>query len=94
MNAYCCEATPFDCAVLRARVRELLELGILPRHAPTHLWGGPGLGTICYICQQTIQPEETELELQFQGLERTIELRVHQSCHAAWELERHVTSEA
>lgn len=90
MNAYCCEVPVLDHAALRARIRELIELEILPRHAPMRMWGGPGLGRVCYACQQTIRPEETELELQFEGRERTIELRLHQFCHAAWEVERHI----
>ena len=76
---------------LRTKARALIEQGKLPTRAPARMWGGPGVGTSCSVCELPITTGEKELELQFQrdgdkpGLDR---FHVHIRCFAAWALER------
>lgn len=77
-----------DRCAIRARVRELLERNALPRGAQTGMWGGPGLGERCCVCGLPIRADELEVEVRFEGEGAPIQLRLHQFCHAAWEMER------
>ena len=79
-----------DESVLRARAREAMKSGNLPKHPPERMWGGPGSGVSCALCGKIVGPEEVEFELQFSsgGGTGLITYHVHARCYAAWELER------
>ena len=75
-------------SLLRLRAREAIGTGALPSKASTRVFGGPGSGQRCALCQQAIGQEELEFELVFalNGVQpRTHHLHVH--CFVAWERE-------
>jgi len=51
-------------AELRPIARERIATGQLPREVPTKMWGGPGSGQPCALCDKPIRHEEVELELE------------------------------
>ena len=63
----------------------------LPRRDPARVWGGPGGGAVCGVCEKPITRDQQEYELEFPpdsgnpGLDK---LHFHLRCFAAWELER------
>ena len=75
-----------DDALLRARVREALQSGALPRDDPLHTWGGRGTGRECDVCGRAIPASETELELEFvvSGSASRVH-RMHPRCFIAWQ---------
>jgi hypothetical protein len=75
---------------LRKSACEAIQAGKLPNRAPTHVWGGQGVGARCTICDRPIGHDEVEFELQFagDGGSGPDNLHVHPRCFAAWELER------
>lgn len=81
----------FGETALRAKARALIEQGKFPARTPVRMWGGPGAGIPCAICEIPITEDEKEFEIQFQrdgataGFDR---FDVHIRCFAAWELER------
>ena len=78
-------------AILREQVRDVLLKGKLPLRRPVRIWGGPGIGASCAVCEHIIRRYDLELELQFErtsdvpGLDK---FPVHTRCFAAWEFER------
>jgi RNA polymerase sigma-70 factor, ECF subfamily len=72
-------------AMLRIKAREAVLAGRLPSARPERIWGGPGMGERCAVCQEPIEPQESELELQFAG---QASYHVHVRCFAAWESEQ------
>jgi len=86
---------------LRVWAREAVLAGRLPTTRPERIWGGPGIGARCAVCDQPIEPHQSELELQFahrskrvhsNGEESVVAAEgnylVHVSCFAAWEYVR------
>lgn len=77
-------------SVLRARARQAIETGKLPRRRPDRTWGGPGAGAYCTICGAPVKGDEVELEIEFalqddgSGIDKH---HVHFHCFAAWETE-------
>jgi hypothetical protein len=73
---------------LRAKAREAILAGRLPRRRPAKTWGGPGAGLRCTICGSPVGHDEVELEIDF-GRDGAghIEHHVHVPCFAAWEVE-------
>jgi hypothetical protein len=63
--------------------------GRLPERRPDSIWGGPGAGAGCAICDVQLSSDEMELEIEFAredgfGADR---YHVHVACFAAWEAE-------
>ena len=56
-----------DDTLLRERVREAMQAGILPKRSPDELWGGPATGAQCAVCGASTTAGEIELEFQFSG---------------------------
>lgn len=55
------------------------------------MWGGPGVGADCAMCNVSIQRDELELELEFardNDADTVDKYHVHILCFAAWERER------
>jgi len=93
-----------DEKALRVRAREAVKAGKLPKVRPERIWGGPGIGARCAVCDEPIERTESEFELQFAessgcepappGDERPVGVsadgsyHLHVRCFAAWEFER------
>jgi hypothetical protein len=69
-------------------VREKLNAGILPLDDPVRTWAGFGSGKQCSVCEQPIQPSQTEYELRY---DTRAPLRFHVVCHGRWDGERRST---
>jgi hypothetical protein len=82
-----------DEAALRERARQKLRSGVLPASAEARVWAGPGLGLPCAVCDQAIERDDLEYELEFAlGPGTPLQpYRFHRRCHAAWQLERTVS---
>lgn len=52
---------------LRALARAALQAGRLPKVRPERIWGGPGAGARCAVCDGTIDRDQSEFELEFAG---------------------------
>ncbi len=76
--------------ILRKTARDAIRAGKLPDRRPEQMWGGPGIGAHCTICDRPIGRNEVEFELQFarNGASSLGNYHVHPRCFAAWELER------
>jgi hypothetical protein len=78
-------------AFLRQKARTALQEGKLPKRQPDRMWGGPGVGARCSVCDLPISKYEMEFEIQYArdsnnpGLDH---FHAHVRCFAAWELER------
>lgn len=62
-------------------IRDKLAEGTLPRQDCRMTWYEPGRGGLCEGCEETITPDEVEVECDL-GHGRTI--RLHQRCHEFW----------
>jgi hypothetical protein len=73
---------------LRVRAREALLAGRLPTRRPDRLWGGPGEGTRCALCELPIEREEIGYELEFaENGHAAASHHLHLQCHSAWDSE-------
>jgi hypothetical protein len=78
-------------STLRMKAREAIQTGRLPCRAPQRMWGGPGIGAYCPICEKSAGRDEVEFELEFVRQDDDSlpnSYHVHVQCLAAWELER------
>jgi hypothetical protein len=79
-----------DEVLLRDKARDAVQNAKLPPRAPDRMWGGPGVGAACTVCELPVAKDELELEIEFAqdgtspGLDR---FHVHVRCFAAWEFE-------
>ena len=71
--------------MLRARARERVEAGVLPRAKPARSWGGHGSGLPCSLCDLPIAANTTEMELEFDGAVSATSVRFHLQCQSIWE---------
>jgi len=77
--------------ILRAKAQAAILAGKLPSRRPDRVWGGPGVGAVCAVCDLPVTKGEMEFEIEFAhdgdspGLDK---FRVHIRCFAAWEFER------
>ena len=82
-----------DEGTLWKRAREAVETGKLPNRRPTCMWGGSGVGASCAICEDPLEPDELEYEVEFDQIDGSAASQgyhIHVRCYAAWELERHI----
>jgi hypothetical protein len=80
-----------DESKLREKAREAIQAGKLPDRRPERMWGGPGVGASCVICDKPVTREEAEFELEFaqdDGNPSARNYHIHVRCFAAWEFER------
>jgi hypothetical protein len=80
-----------DEAILRETARAAVRSGKLPSRRPDRMWGGPGVGASCAVCELPITRAELEFEIQFEhdgGVPGLDKFHVHIRCFAAWEFER------
>ena len=74
---------------LRAKAREVLDTGKLPNGRPDRVWGEPGVGASCAVCELPVQHDQVEFELEFARRgDNADKHHVHIRCFAAWEFER------
>ena len=74
-------------AELRPIARKRIATGQLPNTAPSTMWGGPGTGQPCALCQKTILPADMELEFEAPHDGSLRKLRFHVVCQSVWQLE-------
>ena len=74
---------------LRAKARQLIGAGKLPRAKAARTWGGLGTGLACTLCNEPILSTEPEFELQFDTTSSAPPIRFHRQCHSVWESVRH-----
>lgn len=51
--------------LLRAKARQLMKSGKVPRRLPARRWGGPGSGTPCTLCGAPVKEDEVGFEIEF-----------------------------
>ncbi len=74
--------------LLRARVREVLQAGHVPRRAPDKLFGGFAAGDSCAVCGAVTASGEVVLELEFNvDSEGRRTYQVHPHCFSILSLE-------
>ena len=69
------------------KAREALRAGKVPLRRPDRVWGGPGTGGACSICNQPLKPDAVEFELEFIWATELTTHHVHADCFTAWERE-------
>ena len=80
-----------DEEALRNKARAVVRAGKFPVRDPDRVWGGPGVGAPCAVCELPVERSEMEFEVQFEtnghtpGLDK---FHLHRRCFAAWEFER------
>ncbi|MGB6451867.1 MAG: hypothetical protein WBE92_14045 [Steroidobacteraceae bacterium] len=78
------EPSSRDTEALRARARERLRQGRLPRIKAARTWGGLGSGSPCDLCDAAILSSEPEFELQLDLSMPSESVRFHRQCHTIW----------
>lgn len=78
-----------DTRGLAAAVREAVRSGRIPARPADQMWGGPGSGGWCAVCNDRIERHDVEYELEFaQGAGAGAgSYRLHVPCCMAWETE-------
>lgn len=80
-----------DEPALREYARQALQQRKIPNRAPDRVWGGPGVGASCTICDKPVHKDEMEFEVQFSvdgGSPHFAVYHIHVRCFSAWELVR------
>jgi hypothetical protein len=78
-----------DQNTLRARARDRIECGLLPRTKAARTWGGRGSGLACSLCDAPILDSEPEMELEYEEPPSSnAVLRFHLQCQSIWDAER------
>lgn len=77
-----------DEATLRQKARSAVRAGKLPARAPDRVWGGPGVGAECSVCELPVTGSEMEFEVEFARNGDVDKFHLHRRCFAAWEFER------
>jgi hypothetical protein len=73
---------------LRARARERISRGRLPRVKAARTWGGLGSGLSCDLCDMVILATQPEFEVQIDLAAPAEVVRFHRHCHTVWDLVR------
>ena len=76
-----------DEASLRRAARGLIETGRFPAQRPSGVWGGPGTGAPCAICEKPVHRDGLGFEVEFGPGAGAKVHYVHVRCFAAWEME-------
>ena len=80
-----------DESALREKARKAIQSGMLPNRSQDRMWGGPGAGANCVICNEFVNREELEVEIEFErdGDAPCVNTyHLHVRCFGAWEFER------
>ena len=76
---------------LREKASEAITQRKLPNRQPDRVWGGPGVGAPCRVCDIPVERTEMEFEVQFErdgGTPYFDVYHIHLRCFSAWELIR------
>ena len=75
-----------DDITLRQKAREAIVAGKLPHRRAERMLGGPGVGSRCAVCDEPVEHNELEYELEFtRGNDPSqASYHVHLRCFAAW----------
>lgn len=68
------------------RLRALFSTGRIPRGRPRRIFGGPGTGRNCLACDRPVRPDESEVEVEFEGAGTLV---FHPRCFQLVESVRH-----
>jgi hypothetical protein len=83
------DPSPRDQNILRAKARDRIDCGLLPRTKAARTWGGRGSGLACSLCDAPILDSEPEMELEYEEPPSSnAVLRFHLQCQSIWETER------
>jgi len=74
-------------STLRDRARMLMKSGELPIRLPDRMWGGPGAGSPCTVCEAPIKRDETEVEIEWSESSSVRSQHLHPSCFIALQVE-------
>jgi hypothetical protein len=74
-----------DDSALRDKAREVVLTGNIPARRPDRIWGGPGGGAECLICNAPVTHDQVEFEVEFVRGEETVTHHLHVDCFTAWE---------
>jgi hypothetical protein len=80
-----------DETIRRDQAHVAVREGKLPNRHPDRIWGGPGVGAACSVCDLPVRSDEKELEIEFArngGNPGIDKFHLHVRCFAAWEFER------
>src|SRR5687767_8679134 len=71
---------------LRARARQAIRSGKLPSRDPGNVWGGPGRGECCALCNAAVGRGDLEFEIELASLDGSgpDTFRFHSGCWTAW----------
>ena len=74
----------------REKARKAIHARRIPNRPPDRMWGGPGSGAACVVCDQTLGEGEVGFEVEFAPTDAKPRqnYHLHVRCFAAWELER------
>ena len=74
---------------LREKARDLLQTGKVPSRRPDRMWGGPGCGEQCILCNASMTQYEIVLEVEFTQEDgaRPTSHHFHTRCFSAFEVE-------
>ena len=76
---------------VRDSLLEAIRSGKLPSRSPERTWAGRGCGDPCMVCDQRINADELEYELEFApgaDSKQPEGRHIHLGCFSAWETER------
>ena len=80
-----------DEGALHKKAREAIQSGRLPAMKPSRTWGGPGSGTPCSVCGESVTQGQIELEIEYRrngnGRPGLDNYYLHIRCFAVWECE-------
>ena len=74
-------------AELRPLARARIAQGLLPCTTLNKMWGGPGSGQPCALCDKPVSSNEMEYEIEASVDGGVRSLRFHVVCEAIWQLE-------
>jgi hypothetical protein len=74
---------------LTAKARDAIRAGKVPDRLPDRTFGGCSRGALCAICDELVQRDESEFEIEFFRDDVASDRYVlHAACFWAWRLER------
>ncbi len=76
-----CRVNSTHVDLLEKTMRDIAA-GRLPCFSGSRTWDGRGTGRVCAVCEQTIEPEESELETETP--DGSLHVVFHVGCYSLW----------